>query len=95
MKDRLEVTLSRISSTILLSGAGPLFRPYGGRSGIFKLNRLGNWVGSGLGVCGGDSPSTAVCGRKRVAMITLWFLYELMVGGESPAETEAVRRNLR
>ena len=29
---------------------------------------------SGSGVCGGDSPRTVVCGRKRVTIITLWFL---------------------
>lgn len=61
------------------------------------MNRLGNgnWVGSGGGVCGGESPGTAVCGRKRVAMIILWFLYELMVVGESLAEIKADRRSLR
>jgi hypothetical protein len=38
-------------------------------------------------VWGGESPSTAVCGRKRVAIITLWFLYELMVvEGKSSGE---------
>lgn len=31
------------------------------------------------GVDGADSPSTAVLGRKREAMTTLWFLRELIV----------------
>ena len=37
---------------------------------------------------------TTVCGKKRLAMITLWFLYELMAVGENVGESRgAVRRN--
>ena len=36
---------------------------------------------------------TTVFGKKRLAMITLWFLYELMVVGGNAGESRAVRRN--
>jgi hypothetical protein len=79
-------TLSCMSSTILFIGTRLLVRACFGLSPI--LNALCNGDVGGLGVGEGDSPNTTVIGKKRVAMTTLWLLYELMMV-DSKAERAA------
>ena len=58
---------------------GPLFadKRFGRELGGAVLNSGKEVTWSG--VDGADSPSTAVLGRKREAITTLWFLSELIV----------------
>ena len=74
------LTLSRRSSTILFNGPGfPNTLERCEVDGVCDPLKGTLVLSTSPGVPGAESPSTAVVGRKSVAMTARWFLRELIV----------------